>query len=83
MPKHFKTFPPTFPPKYTNCTIFCVNIFKHSKHMTYGIHVPTLVSNTLFFLIFGEEKSYFLGILKIQDLFMNYMATTLKRLFQT
>jgi hypothetical protein len=58
----------------------CVKIFKHSNHMTCGINVHTLGSNIWQILVFYENKSYFIGILKILDPFINHMTITLKGL---
>jgi hypothetical protein len=46
--------------------------------MTCGINVPILGSNIPKTLVFGEKKSYFLGILKVGNPFINHMTTTLR-----
>ncbi len=48
--------------------------------MTCDNFLPTSWSNLQKILVFGENKSYFIGILKIQDPLVNHMATTLKGL---
>jgi hypothetical protein len=48
--------------------------------MTCGIIVPILGSNIRKQLVFGEKKSYFLGILKVWNPFINHMTTTLRGL---
>jgi hypothetical protein len=58
----------------------CVKIFKHSNYMTCDISVPTFGSNIWNLLVFYENKSFFMGILKIWDISMNHMITTLRGL---
>jgi hypothetical protein len=48
--------------------------------MTCGIIVPTLGSNIWKLFVFYEKKSYFMGILKIWDPFINHMTMILRGL---
>jgi hypothetical protein len=48
--------------------------------MTCDNFLPTLRSNILKNLVFGENKSYFISILKVENPLVNCMTTTLKGL---
>lgn len=50
----------------------CQIFFKHSNYVTCDIILPTLGLNISKFLIFNENKSYFIDILKVQDPFINH-----------
>jgi hypothetical protein len=61
-------------------TIFYVWRSLNIQTIWRDINVPTLSSNIWKLLVFYEKKSYFMGILKIWNLFINHMTTTLKGL---